>query len=202
MQGERRGRAASVVLRLKQLVDELSIHPGLVVVKAEVRERTEPQLLASAKAAMGALPVEVEEFYDACGGVHIEWRTSEPALRPRDRCERGLIQVPQICGNLGERWQIDVWDSEEAYVVFQKKDGTLQLRLENRSYPLPIDWLDYLDLAVSCRGLCKWPLLLLPTMDQDMRARMITVVRYLFADFDTSKFSGCATQQLESNNNA
>lgn len=202
MQGEMRGRAASIVLRLKKLVDELGIHPGLVVVKAEVKERTEPQVMASAKAAMGALPAEVEEFYEICGGVHIEWRTSEPELRPRDRFERGLIQVPQLCSDLGELWQIDVWDPEDTYVVFQKSDGTLQLRLENRPYLLHVDWLDYLDLAVSCRGLHKWPLLLLPTTEQGTRARMITVVRYLFADFDTSKFAGCATQQSSSTNQA
>lgn len=196
-------RAEAVVERLKKMVEELGWHPGIEISRSEVLGPMPASVLAVARSAMGCeLPEEMVAFYALCGGVDVAWRTAEPGLRPSDRIETGKLRLLELSNDSGsgvfderdpdtrsfKAWRVDVWDSDAYVALCQTTPETppsLQLCIgDQEPADLGIGFLEYVDLAVACRGLRHWPVLVLPSTDAKSRARKTMVARYLFSDWE------------------
>ena len=129
-------KTTALVTKLREVVENLKMHPGITVHSAKMEE----------PCGTG--------FFAYCGEVDVSWETAELDLRPCDRKDSGSIRI------------VDETNGSE----------------------MGLDFLDWLELAIECRGFHGWQSMLSAETPSKDRTRFLTVPKSSL-NFDTPRLN-------------
>lgn len=166
--------------RFEKLIEEIKSHPLLRVGRVDLRPpASDADIERATRAAGGALPPGVEDFYREMNGIEFGWSLKKDAKFESDQRPAGAVNLLPLVRDRGEsifgNWKGMVWFNEddkyrhvvpfdlftpEAGAAFYSVGGRMivhyhylgeSLSSTGRTFP------EYLELLFKARGYLYWP---------------------------------------------